>query len=124
MKEEQDNGEGAAANRQVDIKTPTPSKRPFDKSASHRFQEPRIAYLLSVKVPPRKGPMTDDTLKERAKSPMKTGRFRSGTSETITMTAPLLTPAPPMPAMARPIITRNSISLHVTRLLDQFFTSR
>lgn len=78
-------------------------------------------YLESVKVPPRKGPRTDDTPKARPKKPTKMGRFRSGTSWTMTMMAPLLIPAEPAPAMALPIITGNLVSRHATIQHDQSF---
>lgn len=61
--------------------------------------------MLSVKVPPRKGPRTDDTPKARPKKDVKTGRLRSGTSGMMIMIAPQLIPAAPMPAMARPTMT-------------------
>ena len=42
--------------------------------------------------------------KMEAKNPWKSGRFRRGMSDIVIMMAPVMIPAPPRPAMARPTI--------------------
>lgn len=74
MKEEQNNGEGATTDGQVDVKILMLLKPAFDTLASDQYELLNSAYLLSVK------------------SPMKTGRLRSGIGDTITTMALLQCP--------------------------------
>lgn len=73
-------------------------------SARHTIQQRATSYLASVKAPPRKGPITEDTPKARPKKPVKTGRLRSGTIGMIIWMPPPKIPAAPAPATARPAI--------------------
>lgn len=68
MKEEQNNGEGATTDGQVDVKILMLLKPAFDTLASDQYELLNSAYLLSVKVLPRNSAGTDDTLKETTES--------------------------------------------------------
>ena len=64
----------------------------------------KFSNTLSVKIPPMRGPTTDETPKAIPKSDVKIGRLRRGTSGMMTIIPPEKIPADPIPAMARPIM--------------------
>jgi hypothetical protein len=59
-------------------------------------------YTLSVKVPPKTGPSTDEIPLLTPKREVYIGRFRRGTSGSMIIMLPVKMPAEPRPAMARP----------------------
>ena len=59
---------------------------------------------LSVKTPPRRGPMTLATPKVAPISPVYAGRLAGGAEKAMMVYAPDAIPAPPRPAIARPTI--------------------
>lgn len=65
--------------------------------------------MLSVKVPPIKGPMTEEMAKAMPKNAVKTGLLRRGTSGTMIMMPPTKIPAAPTPEIARPTMKADDV---------------
>jgi hypothetical protein len=59
---------------------------------------------LLVKTPPSRGPQTDDTANTMPKDAINRGRRRKGTEYAMMVMLPEVTPAPPRPETARPMI--------------------
>lgn len=53
---------------------------------------------------------------------MDIGRLRGDTSNTITIMVPLLTPAPPTPAIAQPTTTREILKSHAIIPPNRYFS--
>lgn len=60
--------------------------------------------MLLVKAPPTIGPITEDTPKMAPIRPWYIGRLSNGVIGIIMTTTPDMTPAEPIPAIARPIM--------------------
>ncbi len=66
------------------------------------IQKHHLQVKLSVKTPPRRGPMTDATPNVAPITPVKAGLFAGGAEKAMMVYAPEAIPAPPRPATALP----------------------
>jgi hypothetical protein len=76
-------------------------------NSQHHRQE-----TCSVKIPPRSGPMTLATIIPRPINPRNAGLCRGAALKPMIAYPPLVTPAPPRPAIALPTI--NMVELVAT----------
>ncbi len=101
MKAEEHCKQCKAANRQVEVETPSlcPSK-----VSTRRLANTESTYTRSVKAPPMIGPSTDDNPKAIPNIEVNKGRLRRGTCGIMIIVPREKMPADPRPAMARPIM--------------------